>query len=227
MKYFILVALLFCGCSQTTVHLYSRYLSAEQIEEINKQLVAADFVVKPNQLKYPKSITQSSLIYSPLIADRHAVNNLINSMDNIGWEIPQISMLFSDNHWYKENSIALMLVPPTVNPQAVTNPQDWANVYTSQNCDLDLSIHLEQNGQYQILSANKQPLNHEYATGKWIISDLPYLELRAKNSDWGFFFELSNQVQTDQIGEVNISELTPMNNYLVFAGCTFVYGLRM
>lgn len=64
------MALLFCSCSQTTVHLYSRYLSVEQIETINQKLVTADFVVKPNNLQFPKSTTQPSLIYSPLIADQ-------------------------------------------------------------------------------------------------------------------------------------------------------------
>lgn len=227
MKYLILVALFLCGCSQTTVHLYSRYLSDAQIKEINKKLVEADFTVKVNQLTFPASITQSSLTYSPIINDRNAVNKVINAMNNIAWEINHTSMLFIDNHWYKEDSIALMLVPSGVDPQAQTHQQDWANVYTSQNCELDLTIHLEQKGQYKILNAQNLPINHDYATGKWNISVFPYLELRAKNSDWGFFFELSNQVQTDQIGEVHLSELTPMNNYLVFAGCTFVHGIRL
>jgi hypothetical protein len=171
------VALFLCGCSQTTVHLYSRYLSDPQIKEINKELVKADFIVKPNLLAFPKSITQSSLTYSPLINDRNAVNKVINELSGLGWEIYHTSMLFIDNHWYKENSIALMLLPPwlDLDPHTQTNQQDWANEYTSQNCDLGLAIHLEQNGQYQIVTAKSLPLNHDYATGKWSISVLPYL----------------------------------------------------
>lgn len=226
MKYLILVILFLCGCSQTTVHLYSRYLSDAQIEEINKELVAADFIVKPNHLEFPISVTQSSLTYSPVINDQQAVNKVITELSNIGWEVHHTSMLFTDNHWYKENSIALMLLPPGVTPQAQTHQQDWANSYTGQNCDLGLTINLEQNGQYQIVTAKNLLLNHDYATGKWNISVFPYLELRAKDSDWGVFFELSTRVYSDQIGEVYISELTPMSNYLMFAGCTFVYGVR-
>jgi hypothetical protein len=220
------VALFLCGCSQTTVHLYSRYLSDAQIEEINKELIAADFIVKPNHLAFPKSITQSSLTYSPVIEDRSAVNKVINELNNIGWQIHHTSMLFVDNHWYKENSIALMLLPLGVNPQAQTHQKDWAHEYTSQNCDSGLTINLEQNGQYQIETVRNLPAKHDYATGKWHINVFPYLELRAKDSDWGVLFELSTRVNSDQIGEVQISELTPLNNYLMFAGCTFEYGIR-
>lgn len=227
MKYLILVALLFCSCSQTTVHLYARYLSDAQIKKVNEKLVTADFIVKPNHLKFPKSITQSSLTYSPLIEDRNAVHNVLTAMNDIGWDIHHTRMLFTDNHWYKENSIALMLVPLNVDPQALTNQQDWANEYISQNCELDLIIRLEQNGQYQILTSDNSQLKHEYATGKWIISDFPYLELRAKGSDWGFFFELRNHVKTDRIGNVHISELAPLSHYLAFADCSFVYGVRL
>jgi hypothetical protein len=221
------MALLFCSCSQTTVHLYSRYLSDPQIEAINKELVAADFIVKRNQLEFPKSVIQSSLTYSPLIDDRNAVNKLINSMSLIGWDIQQTSMLFTDNHWYKENSIALMLLPPDVNPQAATNQRDWANEYPSQHCELNLTIHLESSGQYRILTERNQLLKHDYAQGKWSISHFPYLELRAEDSDWGFYFELKHYLKTDKIGDIQISELSPMSNYIVFADCTFVYGVRV
>ena len=220
------MALLFCSCSQTTVHLYSRYLSDSQIKAIDKKLVAADFIVKPNHLKFPKSIVQSSLTYSPTISDPNAVNNVINTMANIGWDINNTSMLFTDNHWYKENSIALMLVPPNVDPQALTNQQDWANDYTSQDCEHNLILNLDLSGKYQILTDQNLLLKHDYAIGKWTISDFPYLELRAKDSDWGFYFELKNYVVTDKVGEIQISELRPMSNYNIFAGCTFMHGVR-
>jgi hypothetical protein len=208
------------------VHLYSRYLSETQIEEINKKLVKADFIVKPNYLEFPKSINKSTLTYSPVIKERNAVDKVIHKLSDIGWEIHHTSMLFIDNHWYKENSIALMLLPPGVEPQAQTHQQDWANDYSSENCDLGLTINLGQNGQYQIVTAKNLPLNRDYATGIWEISNFPYLELRAKNSNWAFFMELSTRMRPDHIGEVYISELTPMTHYLMFAGCTFVHGIR-
>ncbi|GAC18364.1 hypothetical protein [Paraglaciecola arctica] len=58
MKFLLLVAFLLCGCSQTTVHLYSRYLSAAQIEEINKELVKADLGSEPTHFYDQSTIKQ-------------------------------------------------------------------------------------------------------------------------------------------------------------------------
>jgi hypothetical protein len=220
------VALFLCGCSQTTVHLYSRYLSDAQIAEINKELVKADFIVTPNYLAFPISITQSSLIYSPVIQDHNAVDTITNGLSNIGWKIHHTSMLFTDNHWYKENSIALMLLPPGVNPHTQTQQQDWANEYTSQNCELTLTIKLNKNGQYQILSAKNKLLQHEDAKGHWEIRNFPYLELRSGDPDWALFFEVKQYIETDQMGDIHISELVPLSNYIIFGGCSFIHGLR-
>ena len=223
----MLVALFLCGCSQTTVHLYSRHLSALQIATINKELVAAGFTVKPNQLQFPKSVIQSSLTYSPLIEDRNAVNKIINAMGHIGWDIHQTSMLFTDNHWYKENSIALMLVPLGVNAQAITKQQNWDNEYTSQNCEKKLIINLKKNGQYQIFVAQNQPLKHHIAKGKWAIWQFPYMELRPIGANWGFYFELESRLEVDRIGQIDIKQLNPINNHSILADCSFIYGLRI
>jgi hypothetical protein len=225
-KYLILVALLFCSCSQTTVHLYSRYLSDPQIEAISKELVAADFLVKPNQLKFPQSVTQSSLTYSPLINNRNAVNKLIYTMREVGWDIENTRMLFIDNHWYKENSIALMLVPPGVNPQQIKNQQDWANEYTSQNCNTDLTIKLQLDGQYKILNLKSQLLKHGLARGSWNFTHFPYLELTSKTDDWSFYFEVKYYAQKDRVGEVQIFELSPIDKYIFLDNCSFVFGVR-
>lgn len=221
------VVLFICSCSQVRVHLYAKYLSNAEIEEISNKLIEADFVVKPNHLKFPQSVTQSSLTYSPLINDRNAVNTIINTLHNVGWDIPHTSMLFIDNHWYSENSVALMILPANITPQMKTHTQDWVNIYTSDNCKLGLTINLNRTGQYQILSEPKLLLQNKHATGEWVIKNFPYLEVSPDNSDKIFYFELKQRKETDKISEIQISELVPMSNYSIFAGCTFVNGLRI
>jgi hypothetical protein len=81
-------------------------------------------------------------------------------MRGVGWDIDNTSMLFIDNHWYKENSMALMLLPLGVNPQEITNQQDWANEYTSKDCNTDLIIKLQLDGLYQRLNLKSQLLKH-------------------------------------------------------------------
>jgi len=58
------------------------------------------------------------------------------------------------------------------------------------------------------------------------ISNFPYLELRSGDPDWGLFFELNQYIVTNQIGDIQISELRPLSNSIIFAGCSFMHGLR-
>lgn len=148
-------------------------------------------------------------------------------MSDIGWNIHHTSMLFTDNHWYKENSVALMLVPQNVDLETQTNQRDWVDEYKSHHCDQGLTITLKHNGQYQVLSSQNVLIEQDYAVGQWVINPFPYLELRPKDPEWGFYFTLKTYVETDKISKVQISELTPMSDYSIFAGCTFVSGIRI
>lgn len=219
-------ALLLSGCSQTTVHLYSRYLTEQQINDIKQHLVAQDFVVKTNHLAFPASITQSAITYSPVIDDPKAVNTVLDSMQMLGWPIQHTSMLFVDNHWYKENSLALMLVPPDVDPQNRNSEQDIANQYISENCGISIDIHLGRDGRYEILSSDSHQIDAELTLGTWEVTEFPYLALHTTNDNWPIFFELKQYITRDQIGEIQITELSPLSNYSFLGGCTFKFGLR-
>ena len=83
-KYLICVACLLSGCSQTTVHLYGRYLPAQQINKITEKLRQEQFKVVVNKLPFPDTIHSSSIIYSPFIKEPLNVELLIHSMLSIG-----------------------------------------------------------------------------------------------------------------------------------------------
>ncbi len=223
----LLLALLLSGCSHTTVHLYSRYLTEQQVEQISQSLQAQDYVVKTNQLAFPDSVTQSSLIYSPFMQDIEAVNNLISLLNNQEWPIHHSSMLFADNHWYKENSIALMLLPEGVDPQQNNQNQDWAKEFKSEHCQTDMSISLAVSGQYKIIDANNKLIKNERAQGQWDISQFPYVTFNAAELEWPFYFEAKTYKKQDLIGEVQIYELAPMSNYSFLNNCTFMFGQRV
>ncbi|MGS2721281.1 hypothetical protein [Paraglaciecola aestuariivivens] len=223
----IIVALLLAACSQTpTVHLYTRYLTKDQVTQIEQVLSANNMQVKPNDLAFPASITHSSLTYSPVIDDPNAVRKVLDAMQNIGWPIHHTSMLFVDNHWYKENSLALMLVPPEVDPQRKNSSQDIANQYSSENCELTISIHLDKNGQYKIHTSGDHQIDAELTQGSWQITEFPYLALYSIDDNWPMFFELQQYKTNDQISEIQITELIALSNYSFLGGCSFKYGLR-
>jgi len=227
MKRLIFMALLLTGCSHTTVHLYSRYLSDEQINNISQTLIEQNFVVKTNQLSFPDSVTDSTLIFSPFMQDGHAVNILLETLSAQDWQIAHTSMLFADNHWYKENSIALMLLPKGINPQYQNQAQDWAKTYTSQTCETELTLKLDTDGRYQIFTADQSPLIHERAKGQWDLSQFSYMTFNVAELDWPFYFEAKTSKQHDLIGEIHIFELIPMDNYYFLDNCSFVFGQRI
>ena len=131
-------------------------------------------------------------------------------------------MLASGNHHYKKNSIALLPLPEGINPHANSFPQNWAHEYIGRQCDLEISIHLDRHGKYQIL-----PLTNErFKVGIWRITSSPYVEFKSLKGNFRFYFELKKYTEKDQVGEIQIHELTPVNKSPLFANCKFLYGLR-
>jgi hypothetical protein len=184
-------------------------------------------VVQTNQLAFPDSVTQSTLIYSPFMQDSNAVNTLLSALNSKNWQVAHTSMLFADNHWYKENSIALMLLPEGVNPQQQNQAQDWAKTFKSHACETALTLKLDTNGQYQILTADQSLLIDERAKGQWDLTQFPYVTFNVAELDWPFYFEAKTYKQHDLIGEIHIFELKPMDNYYFLNSCSFVFGQRV
>ncbi|MFT2091233.1 hypothetical protein [Paraglaciecola sp. 2405UD69-4] len=224
MKYLILVAFIFCSCSQTPVHLYTRYLSDTQTQLISAALSKNQFKVIVNDLDIPDSVSQSSVIYSPFIKSPEKVENLTHVMKKLGWEIYSTNMFYKGNHHYKKNSIAFIPIPAGVDPHALSNTQNWAHQYTSQNCDLDLTIELDKSMFYKLTGASVSI--EDISQGSWRISQFPYLELIPSTGAWWRYFELRRYTQFDKIGPIEIFELTPLSNLEIFKECKFQYGIR-
>lgn len=68
------------ACSSTEVHLYTRYLSDTEIEQISSKLDKSNFKIIPNTLAFPENINQSTLLYSPFIRGEKTLDILIDSL---------------------------------------------------------------------------------------------------------------------------------------------------
>ena len=55
----VLLCFFVLACSSTKVHLYTRYLSAEETGKITKNLEVHGFDIIPNTLAFPDGIEQS------------------------------------------------------------------------------------------------------------------------------------------------------------------------
>lgn len=214
------------SCSTTTVHLNTRYLSEEEAKLVTEQLVLSGAKVEINKHEYPRSIEQSALLYSPLISDKKAVNNVLSSLDGVGWSVQTVQPLMADNHWFKKDSIGLYLLPDGVLPNSRRAKADLVQKYTSLDCDDQIVLELEDGGEYQFKFSRSDESRDEFARGKWRITQYPYLELMTEDRMWWFYFEIKEQIEVDKISEIQVTRLRPMNKYTHLDACSFEFGQR-
>lgn len=222
----LFLSLFLASCSSTNVHLYSRYLTDAEIEEITTKLEASNFKVILNDLLFPETIVHSSLIYSPFIQHDSGVEGLIGALNEIGWSVQSASSLVSGNHWYSKNNVELLLLPDGFTPHQGMLSQDIAHLYTSGNCSTDISLQLNKNNTYQLTFNTEDGDNNAQMNGRWRITGFPYIELKSNDEAWWFYFKIEQRIETDQIGNVEIVELLPETEYELLSNCSFVYGVR-
>jgi hypothetical protein len=229
LKFIPPLALLFwlTGCAQTQVHLYGRYLSATQTEQLRSSLQAQGFAVTVNDLAFPAQVQQNTLI-TGLLMDRPAeADQLRTVLEQQGWPALRVESMVHGNHWYSGNAVGLFLLPPGQTVQQTALPKDFSYRYQAAGCAEAVSIELLANQRFKIHSPNRSSLDAAMLQGQWRIRQYPYLELQADaDPDWFYYLEISQTQSADQISAIAKIRLTPLQSYPAFAGCFFEYGVR-
>jgi len=224
------------ACSSTTVHLYGKYLSKQQIQHITEAL-KDDFDVEVNQLSIPQKVQVSSLIYSPLYPDKNNLDLLTSRLLTLGFDIENISPSVIDNHWYTGNDIGVMLLPSVSEggsrSRAGLRAQDLANTYQAQHCAFEHKIIISSDYRYHIELVNDSiKQSQRKLSGSWRMRQFPYLEFKPDKSQgqehesW-FYFEISKFKKTDMVSAIEFIKLTPVQYYPLLNNCHFAFGLRI
>jgi len=222
----LLMCFILSACSSTKVHLYTRYLSAQEAETITQDLEELGFDIVANSLTFPGGIEQSTLLYSPFVQGEDTVNVLINSLDKAGWVISSAKPIFAGNHYYTKNSVGLLLLPDGLIPSDKVTNQDIANEYESKECSQSMKLKLNSDGMYQFNYLTKNDGETEQLQGSWQITSYPYIELTSLNKVWRFYYEIQKSTTTDVVGKIDMIELKPIDEHYKLPKCTFYYGLR-
>ena len=216
------------GCNTLPqVFVNARYLSESQTSSIVAQLEYAGFTVATNTFEIPSQVQHSALIYSPLIRDNKAIQKIEDVLAQLHWSISTVQPLVAGNQWFTRNSLGLFLIPDGIDPHNNTAQQDLANEYQSQHCQISAKIRLHPDNSYQLLLAEQPNQLPQALTGFWKITRYPYVELSSDNKKRLYYFEVHTTTEVDQISEIQIVELQPMDNYTLFGDCTFIFGLRI
>ncbi|WP_448212729.1 hypothetical protein [Colwellia sp. MEBiC06753] len=256
-NYGVLLLLMFLlnGCSTTTVHLYGKYLTNEQQQQVITLLANEDVVVEVNHLDFPELIHSSAIIYSPFVANPNVVSNVKTALEP-NWPINYISALKEGHHWFQQDTLGLFLVPEGVNPHSGQNLADLSLRYLSkksfsenslsknglsesgysennlandnpdEHCQSQLSLDLQRDGRYQFSDEIKDQSYSFGRLGYWRIRAYPYIELKPKNNGRWLYFEVEQLTETDQLGEVKLVKLVPMESYPGLGNCQFIFGER-
>ena len=223
---FILVV---SGCtSKTDVHLYGRYLSEEQTQNISQQLTESGFDVVVNKLQFPTSITRPTILYSPMVKNAQQIYLVVDVLAQENVPAPAISPLVSGNHWYKKDSIALFLFPEGESSLDAILVQDLMQTFNTRNCDLDLTLAFNKNGSYVLSGKNWDVEQKTFSTGEWLYRQYPYIELRPDLSKEQIrYFEIKQYNEADKVSDIQIIELMPVQSHQLSGDCSFVFGTRI
>jgi hypothetical protein len=214
------------ACSSTKVHLYTRYLSAEETQGVTQDLEALGFDVIANTLVFPDDIEQSTLLYSPFVEGENSINILTDSLYKSGWVVSSVKPLFSGNHYYTKNSVGLLLLPDGLVKNDQVTTQDLANEYVSKKCQSSIKLRLNSDATYQFLYSNNTYNENEQLKGNWQITSYPYIELISLNKAWRFYYEVYKSIESDVVGKIEVIELKPVDEQYTLPECSYVYGIR-
>ncbi|WP_460314419.1 hypothetical protein [Aliiglaciecola aliphaticivorans] len=221
---------LLSGCvSHPTVFVYAKYLDKQQRLDLDHALTEEKFLVEFNQLDFPTTITENTILYSLLLDDPETLARAENLFAQLGVPINNIQGLTKGNHWYTKNSLALFIFPEQSHEHGVFK-QDLAHVYQlqlSEGCNLKVDLELASNGKYRFIIDNPSAQIESYLIGDWLYRQYPYLELRPENAPYSSaYFEISKVLKEDQISKIDFTQLTVIESKVVPMGCVLQHGLR-
>lgn len=216
----LLLNLIACT-NKPTVHLYKRYISAAKAQALVADLEQKGIRVTTNEFTFPKSISKTTILSSPLLQQPELIEQTQTSLQTLGFEPATTSSLVIANHWYTKNSLGLFIMPEGANTYNQAQPVHLAQTYTADKCDTNIKLTLEPNGDFHYFIEQRSTL-----TGKWSVTAYPYLLLQNQQRHFTYYYQLSSSQTIDQISEVDLTELTPLSRSNIIPACQLVFGQR-
>jgi hypothetical protein len=210
------------ACTTTTVHVNKLYLTEQESQNVKVELKNLGLDVKFNELNFPNDISSTSIIYSPFVRDKTAVNKVEDTLIRLGYGVSNISALVSANHWYAKDTVGLYIVPDGVVPNSGKNIEDIAFQYKSEGCDSSTELNLQKNGKFTY-----KILNDIKVTGSWSITEYPYIFLENEEPYLHYYFEIKRSKKADKISEIEAIDLHPLSSSLIISSCKLTYGERV
>jgi hypothetical protein len=225
--------LMLCGslllnCAhRPTVYIYGKYLSEKEIAELEEQLDAEDYQVKVNDLDFPTTISQNSILYSLLLISPESIDKTSEIAERMGMPVSRVIALTEGNHWYTKNSLAVFLFPNNLDTEGGLLTRDLAHRYDSVDCEYPIALYLYTDGSYEFIGITTREQDTSDIAGTWHYRQYPYLELKPTGSKFSTqYLQISQPVERDQVSEIAIIQLIALSSQIIPASCALQYGIR-
>lgn len=217
MKYLVLLCVLvIAGCQKPSVYLYSKYISVQQTQKLSEQFEQAGYQVEINQLPFPQGITDTSILYSPLLQERTNLDNAVALLKANGLEISSVSSLVEGSHFVTKNALAVFVV---FDQSVFATPVIEGQIYTTKNCDADFQITIAKDQ-----SANVRDADKEVAIQWQLLANQEIIRLSDKVGR-NYNYDIVKTVAATPVGVVDEVTLKPIVANTWFGKCEFYYGL--
>lgn len=181
------VVLLLTACtSKTNVHLYAKYLTQEQTNEIVQTIDESIYLVKVNQQEFPADINDNAIVYAPSANSKERLSSLIEVLSASGYSVSNASLLMANNHSFTANNVGVFVVPKGT---VVTRLQDQnfefklptINEYGGIDCPHATVLYLKGSNEF-VLEVNewsnaKEDYIQQFFEGRWELTKDSVLEL--------------------------------------------------
>ncbi|MFC3092814.1 hypothetical protein DRW07_01170 [Alteromonas sediminis] len=216
------------GCtSKPDIHIYAKYLSDEQKATLERGFDNANYDIIFNNLDFPSSINQNTIIYSLLLSDPDVISLAERISDQNNLPVINTQALTKGNHWYTTNAIAVFLIPDNPAGQTDVFVEDLIQTYQGHKCPPKLTLTLKANGAYQFSHSTELAYGTMKLQGKWKYRQFPYIEFWAEGDTYASqYFEIRKSFEKDIVGEISFIDLFPANTGYFPAGCVFRHGVR-
>ncbi|GHG01209.1 hypothetical protein ACFSBU_14630 [Thalassotalea marina] len=221
---FLLAIILLQGCSShNTVHVYAKYLSEEQEQQVVESLsVNENLTVEVNRLEFPSTVNDNTLIYAPSRGTDKAAIEVMEQVSSLGFPIGATGLMLANNHSFSANNMGIYLVPAGL---SITNERARAGKYNiplyseygARNCENTATLEIKESGNFvlneEVWDKNKQDYQQNQYRGTWSIEDNQYLLFRSPAWQQVLYFHRQTFERDIENGKLQGYQLIPMTKY--------------
>lgn len=214
------------GCSASPqLHVFARYLDEHQVAAIQRQFAQSELELHVNYYSVPADMSHSSVVYSPLLLSPNLLDYVVQQFQTLGFEIQTLTPLSTSNHRFTKNALGVYLIPE--HTRFRLNRLDLTKTYVTFDCPVQRKLQLNQDMTFQVLfTTPRHEQNNLTLHGDWQIINDSILELRPAGAEWFIYFDVQRSQSRDQISQIEMLSLLPLDHYPMFNNCPLQIGTR-